>query len=77
MANTQFAVKIRMKHTGSYSVGPYASMDEAKNTAMLITSGELDGVQTQRGTILYLCDDPEVVEIVPFTPRFRDDKEDE
>ncbi len=75
MANTQYAVKIRMKCTGSYSVGPYDSMDEARSVAEEIVSGERESIKTQRGSLIFLCDDPEVVEIVPFTRRDKEDDE--
>ena len=65
----QYAVKIRMKHTNSYSVGPYSNLDEARAMAQEIVSGNIDEVKTQRGSILFLCDDPEVVEIVRFSSR--------
>jgi hypothetical protein len=73
MANTQYAVKIRMKSTGSYSVGPFNLMDEARTVAEEIVSGEMESIKTQRGSIIFLCDDPEVVEVVPFTRRDRED----
>lgn len=73
MAITQYAVKVRMKHTGSYSVGPFNSMDEARGVAEGIVSGEADGICTQRSSIIYLCDDPEVVEVVPFTRKEKED----
>ena len=66
MSQTQYVVKVRMKHTGSYSVGPYRTMEEAEIVAKDIAFSGGNTLRTQRGTTIFLCADPEVVEIVSF-----------
>ena len=66
MSQTQYVVKVRMKHTGSYSVGPYKTQEEAEFIAKDIAFAGANTLRTQRGTTIFLCADPEVVEIVSF-----------
>lgn len=66
MAEMQYAVKIKMKYSGSYSVGPYNDRKEAEGIAADIAFGDVNTIKTQRGSTLYICTDPEAVEVVPF-----------
>lgn len=66
MNQTQYVVKVRMKYTGSYSVGPYKTLEEAELIAKDIAFSGANTLRTQRGTTIFLCADPEVVEIVSF-----------
>ena len=74
MQQTMYAVKVRMKHTGSYSVGPYKTHEDAEVVAKDIAFSGANTFRTQRGTTLFLCADPEVVEIVKFVKKDDDDK---
>ena len=69
MQETQYAIKVRMRYSGSYSIGPYKSRTEAEYLAREIVAGEISELKTQRGSTLYICGDPEVVEVVPFAKK--------
>lgn len=66
MSQTQYVVKVRMKHTGSYSVGPYRTVEDAEFVAKDVAFAGANTLRTQRGTTIFLCESPEVVEIVSF-----------
>jgi pyruvate/oxaloacetate carboxyltransferase len=62
----QYVVKVHMKRTGTYSVGPYHTVEEAEDVAKDIAFYGANTLCTQRGTKIFLCDEPEVVEVVSF-----------
>ncbi len=74
MQQTMYAVKVRMKHTGSYSVGPYRTVEDAEIVAKDIAFDGANTLRTQRGTTIFLCESPEVVEIVQFVKKEDDGK---
>lgn len=76
MGSTQYAIKIRTASGGMYSVGPYDTLQEAETMAEDIAyNGNLSRLRTQKHGLLYLCDQPEVVEIIPFKMKESEPKE--
>ena len=61
MANTQYAGNIMMKCAVSYSVGPYRTLKEAGLIAKDVAFCGVNALRTQRGSAMFLCDDPEAV----------------
>lgn len=72
MGDVQYVIKVKMKYTGTYSVGPFAEREMAENIADEIASGEMSRVKTQRGSTIYICGDPEIVEVLAFFPKRED-----
>ncbi len=69
MDKTQYAIKVHMKHTGTYPVGPYRTVEEAEIVAKDIAFGGANTLCTQSGTTIFLCDEPEVVEVLTVRPQ--------